>query len=97
MSLPVFTRATRSVLARLGQDALLRGSATQFKVHIERRVEIVDANGDLTTADWTATFDVTENPAIDDVLVVAGEGTFRLEAELANNGYSRRFVLLKTD
>jgi hypothetical protein len=93
MGIPAFDRASKRILARLGEDALLRGAPTLHRVNIERSVELVGDNGQVTVANHVATISNEDAPMVNDILVVAGV-TYRLDVLLADNGYNKRFVLL---
>ena len=95
MTLPAFSRATRSALARLGESALLRGAPALHKVNVERDVQMTDREGNIFLAQFIGMFDVSDAPAKGDVLVLGGE-TFTLEYRVDSNGYSERYVLRKT-
>lgn len=89
------SRATQRVLARAGEDSLLRGLATIRKVHVAQDVDIVDQQGNMVVASYVGTISNEDLPERGDTLVHP-LGTFALEARLDDNGYSSRFVLRKT-
>lgn len=106
--LAVFQRMTKGVLAILGEDSFLRGSVP-CRVNIEHGVQITGPDGftvlERSVATVPMTTDVTVgsvtsqvavNPKVGDVLTHP-EGTFKLDVETADNGTSRRFVVLRLE
>lgn len=106
--LAVFQRMTKGVLAILGEDSFLRGSVP-CRVNIEHGVQITGPDGLTVLERSVATIPmVTEtvvngiasqisvNPKVGDVLTHP-EGTFKLDVETADNGTSRRFVVLRLE
>ena len=89
--LDAFTRASKSILAVLGQDAFLRHETTAVKVNIEHGVQYVDDKQLLVTRS-IATIDNTANPRIDDHLAHP-DGNFYLDGVYQRNGVNTRFVL----
>lgn len=93
MSAESFQRASQSILNRLGADVRLGGRAC--KAFIAHNVEI--AQGDMIVARSVATFLKTDIPRTGELLVVIGasdtDESYLLEAPLADNGYTVRFVL----
>lgn len=95
---PAFVRATKRVLRRLGEDALLRGVPCG-KVNVEHGVQFegydgerAASRGDVAMQRDVATIDAAFLPRIGDPLVHP-DGNYRLDALLEDNGTSRRFVL----
>lgn len=101
MVLPVFTRATRSALARLGERALLQGVELAHKVNIERDVQMSDQQGNVYVAQCVGMFDISEGAAPGKTLAVLGQDgvtvieNYVLEQRVDSNGYSDRYVLRK--
>lgn len=97
--IPAFVRATKRVLRRLGEDALLRGVPCG-KVNVEHGVQFegydgdrASSRGDVALQRDVATIDNIYLPRIGDLLVHP-DGSYRLDALLEDNGQSRRFVLV---
>lgn len=93
--LAAFQRMTQTILATFGEDSVLRGSEP-CRVNIEHGVQVTGPDGFTVTGRSIATISMTVNPKVDDVLVHP-EGRFKLDAETANNGCSRRFIVLPLD
>lgn len=89
------SRASKRILDRAGEDALLRGAATINKVHIAQDVDLVDAQGNMVVESYVGTISNEDAPVRGDTLVHP-LGTFVLESAVDNNGFSSRFVLRKT-
>lgn len=94
MTLPVLFRAAESILAHLGEDALLRSAPTLHKVHIERDMQMYDREGNVRVSERVASIHKDDQPQPGDTLVI-GEGSFKLETRLDDNGCIERFILLK--
>lgn len=99
---------TKGVLAILGEDSFLRGSVP-CRVNIEHGVQITGPDGFTVLERSVATIPmvtetivdgvavtVTVNPKVGDALLHP-EGNFRLDVETADNGTSRRFVVLRLE
>lgn len=89
-------RATRRVLARSGENALLRGVVPTSPVHVARDVEVLDHQGNVIVEDYVGTFDANDNSLPSDTLVIqAGPhaGNYLLERVLQSTGYSKQHVL----
>lgn len=92
MVLPVFQRATERLLARLGEEALLRGTVA-CRVHIEHGVEVQGTHGEVTVATAVATMFKALAPRQGDALVVGGT-TYAVDSPpFADNGATVRVVL----
>lgn len=91
--LPALARATNSVLSRLGENAVLRGTVS-CKAHIDRDVQMTDREGNMFVATHVATVSNAHAPVADQTLVVGSE-TFVLETLIDDNGYSSRFIARK--
>lgn len=96
-----FERASKSILAVMGQDALFRG-VTPTKINIEYAVQVagIDANeSDLVVERDIATVDLSLAPRIDDTFTMVGGRsagkTFSLERRLQTTGYNNRYVILE--
>lgn len=90
--LAVFQRMTKSALAVLGEDAFLRDSEP-CRVNIEHGVQVTGPD-DLTVLERSvATIPIEADPKVGDVLTHP-EGRFKLDVETANNGASKRFIVL---
>ncbi len=103
----VFGRMTESVLTLLGEDALLRGSVP-CKVNIEHGVQITGIDGeraagrgDLVVNRDVATIAKRHDPKSDDEIVfLPGAGPhagkrFYLQTMIEDNGFSRRYTIIK--
>lgn len=100
-----FKRVTSSVLARLGEDALLRGEVVDppRRVSMARNVEMYDRDGNVLYVEHVGTFSKLDAPAKGDTLVfidadgvpIPGE-SYVLDTLGDDNGYSVRFVMRKT-
>lgn len=95
-----FARATQSILALMGKDALLRG-APAGKVNIEHGVEVYEKHntGESLFSRSVATFDKVYAPKRGDTLEIlddAGGVTarYRVEGLFNDNGYTLRHVVL---
>jgi hypothetical protein len=93
MAISAFSRAARSILNRLGEDALLRGAPTDGRVNVEHSVEMQGDNGEVVVAHAVATMLVSNAPKRGDALVVGGVAYVIDGPPFANNGYSLRVVL----
>lgn len=91
---PAFRRATQAILRHLGGPGTLRGAATQHPVDIERDVQYAGLDGEIIVAKFVGTFDASENAQTNDVFS-NGADTYRLDTLIDDDGYARRFVLLK--
>lgn len=103
-----FERMTQSVLALLGEDALFN-SVTRTRINIEYGVlfEGMDGNatqnrGDLTVEKDVATIANSVNPKVPQTFQFIDKTTdlpagpvWRLDKFVDQNGYSKRFILLK--
>ena len=102
MSRARFQCAARSVLARLGEDALLRGEVVSppRRVNVEHGVEVMQ--GDMHALRSVATFSKADVPRNGDTLVfvdaagapLPGE-SYIVEAAIEDNGYTVRHVVRK--
>lgn len=72
----------------------MRGFPTQYPVDIERDVQLGGLDGDVTIAQFVGTFDASENAQVGDVFS-DGVDSYRLDTLVDDDGYARRFVLLK--
>lgn len=102
-----FQRMTQSVLAVLGEDALFDG-VTPCKINIEYDVqfagidhEAAQYRGDITVAKDVATIAYSLNPTLGKTFqMAAAPGVYtgqryKLDKFVDQNGYSKRFVVLK--
>lgn len=89
-----FRRATRAILRHLGDVGTLRGAPTQHSVDIERDVQFAGRDGELVVAQYVGTFDAAENAQVGDTFS-DGTMSFKLDVLIDDDGYARRFVLLK--
>ena len=92
MAISAFQRATKSILAHLGEDAFLRGSVP-CKANIERSVQITGDDGLVYERD-VATIGNDHAPVVGDTLTGHPFGNYKLDRKFADNGFSSRFILL---
>ena len=64
-----FARATSSILSRLGEDAVLRGTVN-CKAHLDYDVTMTDREGNMFVANTLVTISKTHSPVPDDTLTV---------------------------
>ena len=95
MALAIFQQMTNTVLAVLGENALLRGTLA-CRVNIEHGVQVTGEDGMTVLERSIATIPSSVNPKVGDALMHP-EGTYRLEVQTANNGHSKRFILLPVE
>lgn len=96
-----FARATKSILAVLGKDALLRGDPAG-KVNIEHGVEVFERNqdGEAVFSRSVATISSTYTPVNGDILQMLDddgapvEPRYKLDRLLVDNGFTKRYVLV---
>ena len=97
-----FERMTQSILAVLGEDALFNG-VVPCKINIEHDVqfagidhEAAQYRGDITVAKDVATIANTVNPVLGQTFtMVTGGQRYKLDKYVDQNGYSKRFVVMK--
>ena len=97
-----FERMTQSVLAVLGEDALFDG-VVPCKINIEHDVqfagidhEAAQYRGDITVVKDVATIANAVNPALGKTFVLTATGQrYKLDKFVDQNGYSKRFVVMK--
>lgn len=92
MTAALFARMTQNLLTVFGQEAFLR-LIEPCRVNIEHGVQMVGPDDMTVVHKSVATIAQTMNPKVGDLLTHP-EGVFRLDAEMASNGHSKRFVLL---
>jgi hypothetical protein len=92
MSGALFARMTKNLLTVLGQEAFLRHTEP-CRVNIEHGVQVVGTDGMTVVQKSVATISSDMAPKVGDLLTHP-EGEFRLDVEMASNGYSKRFILL---
>lgn len=84
---------TNGILAVLGEDSFLRGSVS-CRVNIENGVQVIGHDDNVVVEKDVATIDIEFNPKVGDTLT-GPSGSFKLDALFSDNGYSRRFILIK--
>lgn len=92
------SRATKRVLDRSGEDALLRGVATIHKVHVARDIEMVDRQGNLVVVAYVATISSADDARSDDALVIStgpNVGSYVIETKIDDNGFFARYIVRK--
>jgi hypothetical protein len=99
--LDLFKQMSQSILAVLGEDALLRGTVP-CAINIEHGVQFsgMDSEsaryrGDLSVDRDVATIPIEHNPVVGDTFTQGGK-TYMLEHKIEDNGVNRRFVILET-
>jgi len=90
--LAAFQRMSNGVLALLGEDSFLRDSEP-CRVNIEHGVQTIGSDGETVVDRSIATISSTMTPKVGDRLVHP-DGIYRLDAETANSGVNKRFILL---
>lgn len=91
--LPLFSRATKSALALLGEGAFLR-TGEPCKVNIEHGVQLAGTDDNMVVDKDVATIDSEMNPKVGDTLSHP-DGEFVLDALLEDKGSFKRFVVRK--
>lgn len=81
-------------MRHLGGIGTLRGTATKHSVDIERDVQYAGLEGELVVAHYVGTFDASENAQVGDAFS-DGAGNYKLDVLIEDDGYARRFVMLK--
>lgn len=91
-----FGRLAKSVLSRLGQDALLvsGGTSKAVRVNIEFGVQMQGPYDDAVFERDIATLAVSDGARAGDKLV-APSGSFVLDGKMSDNGYLQRFTVQK--
>lgn len=92
--LAVFQRMTQGVLAIMGEDSFLRGTVP-CRVNIEHGVQVIGQDTDVIVERSVATIAMQHTPKVGDTLTHP-DGAYKLDAIYADNGSSRRFILIKT-
>lgn len=89
-------RATQRVLSRAGEDSVLRGEIVDppIRAHIEHDVEMSDGMGNVMFAQLVVSIASSLNPQSGDSFSQDGVD-YKLDAKIADNGYTSRFVLVK--
>ena len=95
MAIAAFSRMTATVLAILGEEALLRGTVA-CRVNIEHGVQVTGEDGMTVLERSVATLPSSADPKVGDALMHP-EGSYRLDVQTANNGHSKRFILLPVE
>ena len=91
--LAVFQRMTQGVLAILGEGSFLRGTVA-CHVNIEHGVQVIGSDDNVVVERSVATIDGALLPKVGDTLTHP-DGNYKLDALYADNGSSRRFILIK--
>lgn len=90
-----FARLAKSVLTRLGRDALLRSTET-CKVPLDRGVEMIGQHGEVVGLRTVATIDKALAPEPGDELEFVGTSeSYTLDAPIEDDGYTMKFTLLE--
>ena len=99
MALSAFQRMHDRLFARLGEQAVLRGSVACV-VNIERNVTVQYEIGDpkFYQSEYAQVVDIaniksSDHPAHGDALVLASGEAYVVDAVMADNGYMARCVL----
>jgi hypothetical protein len=91
--LAVFQRMTNSVFTHLGEDAVLRGNVP-CRVNIQHGVQVIGHDDNVVVEKTVATIGSEHDPKVGDTLSHP-DGNYKLDAPFRNNGFSRRFIVLK--
>jgi hypothetical protein len=98
--LDLFKQMSKSILASLGEDALLRGTVP-CRINIENGVQFTGIDGesaqyrgDLSVDRDVATIGIEHNPVINDTFTQNGK-TYMLEKKIEDNGVTRKFVVME--
>jgi hypothetical protein len=101
MALREFTRLTERLLARMGEEALLRGTV-QCRAHIEHGVEVQGSHGEVAFERVVATLQKSLLPRQGDTLAIGKtiddvwtpEASYVVDSPpFADNGYTVRVVV----
>lgn len=106
----VFGRMAQGILSVLGEDALLAGDVP-CKINIEHGVQLTGVDGesaayrgDLVVQRDVATVLLSANPRAGQQFTFDIEGggphagqTWRLESMIEDNGFTRRYIVLKVE
>jgi hypothetical protein len=90
---PILSRAAERILARMGEDAFLRGTLETI-VNIQQDVEMTDAEGNVAYIRHLARIPSKHAPQKGDTLAV-GADNYVLDARVDDDGYFARYVLRK--
>lgn len=98
--LDLFKQMSKSILAVLGEDALLRGTVA-CRINIENGVQFSGMDGDqarykgeLSLDRDVATIPIEHNPVVNDQFTQNGK-TYMLEHKIEDNGVTRKFVIME--
>lgn len=88
---PAFKAMSNSLLAILGQEALLRGNVP-CRVAIQFGVQTVGSDDNVVAEKTVATIDSTLNPRPGDT-IAHPDGNFIIDAPLRKNGHTDRWIV----
>lgn len=83
----------QGVLAVMGEDSLLRGTAPCL-ANIEHGVQVIGIDETTVVERSVATIGIEHNPKVGDTLVHP-DGSYKLDAVFNDNGANRRFIVIK--
>lgn len=92
MSRAIFQRMSGTVLALLGEDSTLRGTVA-CRVNIEHGVQVTGDDGLMVLERSVATIGAEHDPKVGDT-ITHPDGTYKLDVQMGNNGFNKRFILL---
>ena len=97
MATGAFERLAKSVLRRLGQDALLISGATvtPCRVNIEHGVQVTGSFNDAVFERDVATFDTSEVTPTEGNTLEHPAGRYRLDSKMQDVGVLVRYTLVK--
>ena len=90
--IPIFEKAANSILARLGQDAFLRGTEP-CRAQIQYGVEIIDAMNEVATEQIVVTLMKSLNAKRGDSLVVGSKSFVIDSPAFQDNGTTVKHVV----
>ncbi len=77
----------------MGEGSFLRGTVP-CRVNIEHGVQVIGSDDNVVVERSVATLDASLLPKVGDTLTHP-DGEYKLDAVFADNGVSKRFILLK--
>lgn len=92
MTRAIFQRMSNTVLALMGEDCTLRGNVP-CRANIEHGVQVTGEDGLMVLERSVATIGAEHEPKVGDVLTHP-DGTYRLDVQMGNNGFNKRFMLV---
>ena len=94
--IPAFQRLTKAIHRHLGDsDGLLRGAAPAHRMVVDRDVQLVDREGNVYVAEVTVWINNADTPVPGDAVTLDGLA-YKLDTRVDDDGYSTRFVAVRT-